>query len=475
MDTRDSTTPGGFALASLLIGLAAGAGAWAIVEFWLDGRDDNPFAAAVLLWVVTAPLGFVLLAGRDRPGAAAAMAAIAALVLFGPDFWMAGVAGNEFANLSEFPPSFWFGVRGLVLLLLLTLAKAKLQRDGRASGEHVFTQGLMMLLVFAGAALITLLALALLFAWAKLMKELDVAGFNRVFQEPWFLFPFLGAVSGLSIALMRAQDALLGALRYMLALAARILVVITAMATLVFCAVLMTRGIAPIFEKPYPGAIMLGLAITGMLIFNGLRQNGDDGPPAWPLRIAAIVTLAGFPVYAGLAFFALIMRISDYGLTPPRIAGLAVAGLVAAYAIVCLAGLVTELNWRGRRWMPLVSPLNAVMASAWMLVLVGISSPPLFNLWALSADSQYRLLASNRIDPADFDFGYLRFKLGRHGDEALDLLLALEDHPQRAAIADGVRRARTAANYWEYRYPPALGEFRTPALPDAAPGESSPQ
>ncbi len=326
-----------------------------------------------------------------------------------------------------------------------------------------------MPLIAGGAKLFAGLALVLLFVWARLLKELDVNFFISLFQEPWFILPFLGAIGGLSIAMMRAQQAILGALRFVLLLLARILIVITAVFTVTLMIVFATKGVGIVFDRPYPSAWMMGLALIGMLIFNGVYQNGESGPPPAWLRLPTLITLLGFPVYAGLAFYAFYLRIDAYGLTPPRITGIAVNGLVAAYSIVCIAGLITEANWRGKRWMPLVGPLNTMMAALWIAVLILLATP-LVNPWAMSAKSQYALLANGKAPASDFDFGYLRFSLGKYGEKALDKLLTLDTHPEAAAIRDGVARARAAKSQWLYLNPDlapeAEPEADTPDLID---------
>ena len=452
----------GLALPGLVVGLLTGLAVYGVVEYWLDGRDDNALALTTLFFIVTASASYLLLAERGAVMKSAVGALLIAALLFGPDFYMFSAASGEGNNLTPFPALFWMFARGLAAYLMIPLVKSVQESGAPPAYGPVFFHGITLPLIAGGAKLFAGLALVLLFAWARLLKELDVDFFNALFQEAWFILPFLGAIGGLSIALMRGQQAVLGALRFVLLLLARILMIITAVFTVTLLIVFATKGVDIVFDRPYPSAWMMGLALLGMLIFNGVYQNGESGPPPLWLRLPTLITLIGFPVYAGLAFYAFYLRIDAYGLTPPRIAGIAINGLIAAYSIVCLAGLLTEANWRGKRWMPLVGPLNTMMAAAWVGVLILLASP-LVNPWALSAKSQYGLLANERIAASDFDFGYLRFSLGKHGETALDKLLALDSHPDAAAIRAGVERARSSENYWLYKHPQPAPEAETPA------------
>ncbi|WP_428409918.1 hypothetical protein [Hyphococcus sp.] len=464
----------GLTLPGLLIGLLTGLAVYAIVEYWIDGNDDSPLALTVLFFTVTVAAAYLLLAEAGQFLRSAIGALLIAAAIAAPDYFIFATLSGEEANLTPFPAVFWMATRGLAAYLMATLVKAAQESGVPPAYSPVFFHGVTIPLIAGGAKLFAALALVLLFAWARLLKELDVNFFNKLFQEPWFILPFLGGIGGLSIALMRGLQSLLGALRFVLLLLARILMIITALFTITGLLVLVIKGPSVVFDLTLsPGGIMMGLALTGMLIFNGVYQNGEGGaPPLW-LRIPTIITLIGFPIYAGLAFYALHLRIDAYGLTPNRIAAYAINALIAAYSIVCIAGLVTEANWRGRKWMPLVGPLNTAMAALWVAVLILLASP-LLNPWAISAKSQYAVLANGRVAAADFDFGYLRFKLGAYGEKALDKLLALDNHPEAAAIREGVARARNADTYWYYQYPPAIPEAKEPGE-SAAAGSETPE
>ena len=441
----------GLALPGLVIGLLTGLAVYGIVEFWIDDRDSRPIPFTVLFFTVTASTSYLLLAETGRFLKPLIGALLIAALFVTPDYFMASAAGDARPNLGEFPAIFWFMIsRSLSAYLLVTLVKASIEDGAPPPYRGVFFHGVTMPLIAGGAKVFAGLALVLLFAWARLLKEMDVNFFNKLFQEPWFILPFLGAIGGLSIALMRGQQAVLGALRYVILLFCRIAIIITAVFTATGLAILATKGFDVVFEREYPAIWMISLAFSGMLIFNGVYQNGEGAPPPAWLRIPSLVSLLGFPIYAGLACWGLWLRVGEYGLTPPRIAGLAIAGLAATYSLVALAGFVTELNWRARRWMPVIAPLNTLMAALWVVVLIALASP-LANPWAMSAASQYARIADQRVAASEFDYGYLRFKLGDYGEKELDRMLTLSNHPEAGEIRDGVARARGANSYWEYK------------------------
>ena len=445
------TSGSGLALPGLIVGLLTGAAVYGIVEYWIDGNDAQALPITVLFFVVTTAGAYLLLAETDKLFSAVLAALGIGAIMTVPDYFMAGNGGDETKNLTVAPVIFWFSIgRTLSAYLLTTLVKACLEDGAPPPYRAVFFHGLTIPLIAAGAKLFAGLALVLLFAWAALLKSLDVDFFNRLFQEPWFIFPFLGAIGGLSIAMMRGQQAVLGALRFVLLLFCRIAMPITAVSTIILVVIFIAKGVGVVFDLPAPSLFMIAIAFAGMLIFNGVYQNGEGAPPPAWLRLATIISLLGFPIYAGLAFHAFSLRIEEYGLTPMRIWGFAFASLAAAYSVVCLAGLVTEINWRSRRWMPLVAPLNTLMTVAWIVVVIALATPFL-NPWAMSAKSQYQRIADNRVTAEEFDFGYLRFQLGEYGDRALEDLLALSDHPEADDIRMGVERARGAKSYWEYQ------------------------
>ena len=469
----------GLGLISLVVGLATGGAVYWITDRWIDASTPTPLSITTLQMIVAFAAGWLLLSERRDFLRPVVPAALIAAILAGPTWFMMSVVISRQFELVEFPVFFWFFLAApLAFYLMLSLAKAALETGFPPKYASHYFHGLTLPLIAGGAKLFAGLSLILLFAWAALLKQMDVGFFSELFDEPWFILPFLGAIGGLSIAMIRAQQAVLGALRFILLLFSRIAMPIMALFSITFLIVLTLKGPGAILDAEFffgrPGAVILFLAFAGMLIFNGVYQNGEAAPPPAWLRLSTIIAIALFPVYTGLAAYGLVARIGEYGLTPPRIGGIAMTLLAFAYSLVLIAGLLTELNWRAPKWMPLVAPLNTVMSILWIVVLLGLSSPFL-NSWSISAKSQEQLLLSGKIDAKKFDFGYLHFKLGKEGDAALARIETAENHPQIETIRGEIARARAALTYWEYKNPDLSDrELETPASKIESGGDAQP-
>ncbi|MEM9706362.1 MAG: hypothetical protein AAF850_09840 [Pseudomonadota bacterium] len=439
----------GLTLFGALVGLAAGIATYVVGEFWLQDAEEPALALTTMAFIVSAAIATLLLVKRGDFPRSSAVGALLAFILTAPNYTMAAAGQVDF--LSGFPVVFWYLVSGPVCALILAaLARATLDGGAPPAYHRIFDQGVTIPLIIAGAQLFAGLALILLFAWAKLLEAVGVAFFMEVFSEAFFAVPFLGLVGGLSIALMRGQEAVLGALRYVLLLFCRVITPIMAVFLLTFLAVVGVNGPEAVFVSPYPAGVMIGLSIVSLLVFNGVYQNGEGAPPPAWLRLSSIITVLSLPAYVCLAAYAFWLRVDQYGLTPPRIAGLVINGLVALYSVGCAASLITEVRWKAKRWLPLMAPFNTGMAVIVVVTLI-IFSTPLVNTWQMSARSQVNLLTAGKISASEYDYGYLRFELGEYGERALQTLENATDAPEADEIRIGVARARAAESRYEYR------------------------
>ena len=442
-----------FALISLAIGAATGLGIHLVSEVWINDTEPAGAQIATLLGLGSFTTAFLLLVSNGTTMRALIGAVLITALLAIPDWRLTALIQNA-DGIDRGIVVLWFGcARWLTAYLLVVLVRSTSETGIPPKYDTVFLHGLTTPLIVVGAFICAGLALLLVYAWAQLMKEMGIDVIVELLKESAFYAPFLGAITAVAITMMRAQRTVLSAMRFLLLLFSRIAMPISAVFTLTFFAALAVNGTEAVFDRGYPSATMIGVALFGMLIFNGVYQNGEGKPPALWLRASTLITLLGFPVYSALAFYGLTIRIEDYGLTPMRIAGLAFAGLIATYAVICIVALLSEvIRWGAKKWMAPVGAANTFHALLWIVVIYALAFP-LVNPWAISAKSQASLLENETIAADNFDFSYLYFELGTHGREAADRLYALDAHPEIEKIRAEIDRARTANSRYNYDYP----------------------
>jgi hypothetical protein len=156
-------------------------------------------------------------------------------------------------------------------------------------------------------------------------------------------------------------------------------------------------------------------------------------------------------LYAIITFYALGLRIAQYGLTPERFFAVLITTVGALYAVgYALAVLRRRGEWMGtmRRWN---------LAMAWIVAALALLvHTPLLDPLRWSARNQFDRLATEQAPAAEFDYGFLRYRLGHVGWDRLAALEQLTDHPEAAAIREGIEAARAAESYRELRRRPTV-------------------
>lgn len=298
-------------------------------------------------------------------------------------------------------------------------------------------------LAFLGAFWLVLLL------WALLFNLVEIRVFSKIFQNALFGCVFSGTAFGLGIALVRENARILLGLRRIVLVLFRILSPVLAIVGLLFLIVLPFTGLETLWETSAATPILIGLAFWSVVFVNAVIQDGENTalfpkPINWAIA-AHLVTL---PVFAGLAYYALSLRIDQYGLTPGRFAAMLIvilAGLqVLAYAAAVLR---SPKNWIGLATR--ANPAMALIIAATALLI----HTPLLDPYSRSAANQLDRFVSGKVDIEGYDYGFLRFKLGAPGRSALDEIRALaQEHPESGAIGEQLAVLDEAENYWQWKF-----------------------
>jgi Family of unknown function (DUF6624)/Domain of unknown function (DUF4153) len=435
-----------------VIGTLGGLLIWSIGEGDLIAKGIKPQFAMLVLSITA---GFTLLWRSEQIIRRLGFILALALLLSGLT-WLTFANGKD---VDEAPVFFWVAI-GAPLLGFLMSAFARASFRERAlfwpygalwrSGASLLADGII-------ASAVGLAAIAFVALWGAAFKAFGMSWAADIAHNAAFLIPLGGGAAALAGGLARSNTRLGEAVRSVLLIGCRVGLPLAALFSLVFAIGIIGGGADSLEKVPFtPAGLLLALALASELIFNGVYQDGTQKPPRW-LRLFSWVALAILPIYTLAAAAALWMRVDSYGLTPPRMIALIALTLTAAYTVLLLLGLLSELfSKRFSTWMPPVAKLNTLMALVWIATLI-LMHTPLLDPVSVSARNQASRLLANKALAETFDFGFLQFKLGEPGKQALERLAQSAD----PKIMAGIEKARNAKSYRDYKNADKKKEDRT--------------
>lgn len=268
------------------------------------------------------------------------------------------------------------------------------------------------------ATLFTGLFWAVLMLWAGLFKVLNVSFFDDVFTSRWFYYPALTLAFTYAVQLFIRQQKIIATLRTLLQTAITFLLPLASVISLTFLLALPFTGLQPLWNTGTGTGLMLTL--QGLMLFfcNAVYQTQQQNQVyhLWLHRLIYL-SLTLLPIYSLIACYGLWLRVEQYGWSIDRLWASAICLLLACFAVgYSLAVIRYKSNWlQGLNW------LNVRLGIAVAMVVLLMQSP-LFNLRAISVDSQLARLEQGKVSADDFDYGYFYRALGRPGAEALQVL-----------------------------------------------------
>jgi hypothetical protein len=174
-------------------------------------------------------------------------------------------------------------------------------------------------------------------------------------------------------------------------------------------------GLDALWRTRSATALLLTVSLLLVAFVNAVYQHDSERAP-YPLWLRRLVdaSLLALPVYAGLALYALGLRIAQYGWTLERFWGVLVVLLVCGYAL----GYAQAVLRRRGRWLQPVERVNRWMCWTVLGAALMANSPVLDGV-RISVASQMARLQATAPAISTKDVLALRFELGRRGVEAL--------------------------------------------------------
>jgi hypothetical protein len=201
-----------------------------------------------------------------------------------------------------------------------------------------------------------------------------------------------------------------------------------AIVSIFFICYLPFTGLKPLLDTGQASTLMLLLQISMICLANAAWLDGSRIPFAISLNFAAKAGLLTLPFYSALCIYSLSLRINQYGWSVDRIEA------AAMLAIISIWGIGYALMIISKKWPKTIGKVNLYVILIFC-VLVTLMNTPVLDTRRLTTNNQVTRLIDGTIKPFDFDFRYMRFNLGRFGNEALLSLTELKGSVNASVIS----------------------------------------
>ena len=312
----------------------------------------------------------------------------------------------------------------LVMPMLVAFCNRSQQEQGGSTWAARVTETLWRnTFTLAVTSVMTGLFWLVLLLWSNLFSIIGITLFEHIFFDNRFFPPAAtGAVIAAGIVFCRRLPGAASLYRHLVTRAVNVLLPLHAVALLLFLACLPFTGLA-IIPKAFSATTLLLTMALLMLAFSAIAGESTPDLSRWQRIIARVVLVAQAltPLLAGLAVWALWLRVAEYGWTVERID----AAMIALFAV---AGSLLLLGFQRRAWSQGAASMNkfiplmlTLMACGWFLL-----HTPLVDPWRIVVKSQLARFAQGDAKVDEMDL-YLFSDAGRRGKQALQMI---NSHPQ---------------------------------------------
>jgi len=299
----------------------------------------------------------------------------------------------------------------------------------RAGYVALFDEAWRLAITLAFAGLFVGLFWVLLGLFVSLFKSLGISWPQEVIFSAPIYYSATCLAASVAIGLTDIKPDMFRALRRLLLGVLRWLTVLAAVIVLVFLGAILLEGVEALWKTRFATATLIAMSISLITLYNAVYQDGSGSDPLpraadWLVRAALIVG----PALAGLAVWAVALRVQQHGVSEDRLHVLTVIAILASYLVgYCIVALC------GARAPFEIRHVNVVMALVIVATLTLVHSPAL-DFKRIAVRNQ---VARAHRGEGDVDFSYLRHHAGRVGILALRTLSESGPAPiaERARIA----------------------------------------
>ena len=160
------------------------------------------------------------------------------------------------------------------------------------------------------------------------------------------------------------------------------------------------------------------------------------------------------PGLAGLAVWAVIVRVVQYGWTPDRVLAMAFSASLGLYGLGCGVAALFGGGWTGiiRGWNMIMACCVMVVSAAWL--------SPVLDANRISTNSRISRFVAGDSTLQQLGLWSMQHDWGKAGQAGLARLETLGDHPDHARLVQSIDAARTQPD--RYRFEQTLFDRRAP-------------
>ncbi|RVV98810.1 DUF4153 domain-containing protein [Mesobaculum littorinae] len=279
-----------------------------------------------------------------------------------------------------------------------------------------------------------------------LLKQVGITLISRLLEEPAAGFVITGLSVGLAVG--AALDRRIYASPHLALGLLRLLLPPVLLVTVVFLAAMVPQALAAggdlgeIFGEFSAASVLMSMTFMSILLVTSALDRGPaEAVQARPMRIMARLLALTVPAMAGLALFAVLLRVSDHGWTPERLAAVSAAGMLCAYGVVYAVTALVTRDWMRhlRRGNTALALLTILLAALWLT--------PVLDAQRISARDQLARILDGRAAPEPDTLWLLGHDLGRAGTVAL---ARLEERSEDAELIARIERLRETELRYEF-------------------------
>lgn len=305
--------------------------------------------------------------------------------------------------------------------------------------QNLFKRSWYNAVLLGSSLLFSGILFGILHLGASLFSLLGIEVFGRLLDKDWVVIPLFSVSLGLAITLFRqrihAADNIIDTIQPLF----KYLLPVLSILVISILAVLPFTGLNKLWGTGNASLLMLWLQVLTLFFVNGVyQQDRHETPYANGINRAIVISVALLPIYSGLVFYGLWLRIDQYGLTVDRAWAVLINLLVTGFTLGYTTSIVKS------HWLRGLSKVNIAMGAVLSLAMLAVNSP-LLNFNQLAANSQISRFENGDIKLDELDVMYLRDSLGQPGYEALVALqtrLSKQSPEQAAQLQEWIDKGK---------------------------------